>query len=73
MAERYRAGGMGYGEAKKALLEKLDATFAPFRERRAELEADLDTVRDVLRDGAVKAREVARAVTDRARAACGVA
>ena len=32
LAARYRAGGMGYGEAKKMLLAKLDAYFAPFRE-----------------------------------------
>ena len=34
MADRYRAGGLGYGEAKKELLAKIDAFFAPGRERR---------------------------------------
>src|SRR5438270_13499984 len=37
LAARYRAGGMGYGEAKQALLEKIDTHFRPARERRAEL------------------------------------
>jgi tryptophanyl-tRNA synthetase len=73
LAERYRAGGMGYGDAKKALLEKVDAHFAPGRDRYAELQADPSYVEDVLRDGAAKARAVARQVVDRARAACGVA
>ena len=50
-AARYRAGGMGYGEVKKRVLELLDETFAPFRERRKELEADPAYVEDVLADG----------------------
>ena len=73
MAERYRAGGMGYGDAKKALYEKIDVHFARGRERYAALEADPDYVEDVLRAGAQKARAVAREVTDRARQACGLA
>ena len=73
MADRYRAGGLGYGDAKKVLLEAIEEYFADARARRAELEADPSFVEDVLREGARKARAVARAVTDRARAACGVA
>lgn len=73
LAERYRAGGMGYGEAKKALLAQIDATFAPARERRRELLASPDEVEDILRDGGRAAREVARGVLDRARSACGLA
>jgi tryptophanyl-tRNA synthetase len=72
MAERFRAGGYGYGEAKKALLSKIDAYFAPFRERRRALEADADYVEDVLRDGAARARVEARRVLARARRACGL-
>ena len=71
LAERYRAGGMGYGEAKQALYEKADAFFAPARERRARLAADLPYVEDVLAAGAKKARSKAREVLDRAKAACG--
>jgi tryptophanyl-tRNA synthetase len=72
MAERYRAGGYGYGEAKKALLAKIEETFADGRQRKRELDADPDLVRDVLREGAKRARAVAREVTDRARRACGI-
>jgi tryptophanyl-tRNA synthetase len=72
MAERFRAGGFGYGDAKKRLLEAIDAFFKPFRERRKELEANPDIVRDVLRRGAERARPEARRVLDRARLACGV-
>ena len=73
MAERYRAGGLGYGEVKKELLGKIDETFADARDRRRQLEGDRDFVEDVLRAGAAKARAIAREITDGARAACGVA
>jgi tryptophanyl-tRNA synthetase len=72
LAARYRAGGMGYGDAKKALLEKTVAYFAPYREKRAALVAKPDYVEDVLRDGAIRARKVARETLDEARKACGL-
>lgn len=72
LAARYRAGGMGYGEAKQALYEKADAFFAEARERRAKLAADEASVRDILAQGAATARNKAREVLDRARAACGL-
>jgi len=73
LAERYRAGGMGYGDAKKALLEKVVAYFAPYRARREELLAKPDYVDDVLREGAARARAVARQTLDEAKKACGLA
>lgn len=72
MEERYRKGGLGYGEVKKALLAKVETTFAPARARRTELAARPDEVEDVLREGARRARAVAREVTDRARKLCGL-
>lgn len=72
MRANYERGGFGFGNAKKALLEKLDALFAPFREKRTQLAADPSLVEDVLRDGATRARAVIGATLDRARAACGL-
>jgi tryptophanyl-tRNA synthetase len=72
LAARYRAGGMGYGEAKQALYDAADAWFAPARARRAELAADLPFVQSVLDDGAARAREKARDVLGRLRRACGL-
>ncbi|HQR36973.1 MAG TPA: tryptophan--tRNA ligase [Blastocatellia bacterium] len=72
MAERFRAGGYGYGDAKKRLLEAIDATFRPFREKRKELAAHPDYLQQVLRDGATRARAEAQVVMDRARTACGI-
>jgi tryptophanyl-tRNA synthetase len=73
LAERYRAGGMGYGDAKKQLFEKLWNYLAPFRSRRKELEKDPGHVESVLRSGAEQARAEARKTLDAARRAMGVA
>lgn len=61
LLERYQAGGMGYGDAKKLLLEKIIETFKPFREERERLKNDLAYVKDILKKGAEKARETAAA------------
>ncbi len=72
MEERYRAGGMGYGEVKKELAEVVERLLGPARARREKLEADPDCVDDVLRDGADRARAVAREVMADVRDACGL-
>jgi tryptophanyl-tRNA synthetase len=72
LAHRYRAGGMGYGEAKQMLFEAALAYFAEARERREQLEQTPDSVEDILQAGARTAREKAQGVLDRARTACGL-
>lgn len=72
LAARYRAGGMGYGEAKQALFEAANAHFAEARELREKLAADPNTVLDILNAGAKKARAKAGEVLNRARQACGL-
>jgi tryptophanyl-tRNA synthetase len=72
MFARARAGGLGYGEVKKDLLARLNAHFAPMRERRAELATDPDAVDDVLADGARRARAIARPVLAACREAAGL-
>jgi tryptophanyl-tRNA synthetase len=69
---RLRAGGLGYGDLKKALFEHYWNYFAAARVRRAELAANFDYVNKVLTDGAARARAVARTVLDRARKASGL-
>lgn len=73
LGDRYRAGGMGYGEAKATLHEAAMDYFGPAFEKRAELETRPDDVEDVLREGARKARQKAQEVVERVRAACGLA
>ncbi len=73
LADRYRAGGMGYGHAKTELLEKINELFGPMREKRAELSADMDYVEDVLKAGADRARKLAGETLRHARQAVGLA
>mgnify|MGYP000170982298 FL=1 len=70
---RLRAGGLGYGDLKKALFEHYWNYFAGSRQRRAELAANLDYVHQVLREGAARARAKAGEVLARARRNAGLA
>ena len=72
LAETYRAGGFGYGEVKKKLLGVATDYFAEARQRRADLEANPDQVKQILAEGANKARQKAGKVLLRAQQACGV-
>jgi tryptophanyl-tRNA synthetase len=71
LAERYRAGTTGYGEAKKLLLEAIERHFAPARERRKQLAQDPSYVEGVLERGARKARAEAQATMELVRTAVG--
>src|SRR5439155_13916317 len=72
LENRLRAGGLGYGDLKKALFEHYWNYFATARAKRAELSANLDYVRQVLKDGATRAKAVARKVLNRAKLASGL-
>jgi tryptophanyl-tRNA synthetase len=72
LAARFRAPGMGYGEAKQALFDAAFAHFADARSRREKLAADPSTLEDILVAGAKKARGKAIEVLDRVRKACGL-
>jgi tryptophanyl-tRNA synthetase len=69
---RLRAGGLGYGDLKKALFQCYWDYFAGARKKRAELAANQDYVQQVLADGAAKARALAQTVLKRARKNCGL-
>jgi tryptophanyl-tRNA synthetase len=70
--DRLRAGGLGYGDLKKALFEHYWNYFAAARTKRAELAKNLDYVNDVLRNGAERALTVAKQVLGRAKKASGL-
>ncbi|MEX0712759.1 MAG: tryptophan--tRNA ligase [Pirellulales bacterium] len=72
MAALYRRGGFGYGQVKQALAELADRYWEGPRQCRAELEAQPDRVREILADGASRARRKAAEVLRRAQQACGV-
>jgi tryptophanyl-tRNA synthetase len=73
MADNYRKGGYGYGDAKKALLEVLLDHFGDARQKREQLVADQGYIEEIRKKGADKAREVAAGVLDRVRKAIGMA
>lgn len=72
MAANLRAGGYGYGHAKKELLEAFNRKFEPFKERRAELAEKPEMVKEILAAGAARARAEARKTLDAARHAVGL-
>lgn len=59
LKSRYGKGMVGDVEVKQKLVEAHRRTFAAARERRTELESNLDLVREILRSGAHKARRIA--------------
>jgi tryptophanyl-tRNA synthetase len=71
LAERYRAGGYGFGHAKQYLFEKVDEHMTPYRERYEALKDDTDRLEEVLQDGARRARVTAEGVMERVRERCG--
>jgi tryptophanyl-tRNA synthetase len=68
----FRKGGTGYGDFKKRLFEAIWLHFEPMRQRRANLENNLDYVHEVLRKSADRARSIAQATMDRVRLASGL-
>ena len=72
LEQKYRSGGMGYGEAKKALLAKVNEHFSAAREKRKELASRPGEVEDILKAGARRAREEARATIRLVRRAVGI-
>lgn len=72
IADKYRAGGYGYGHAKKELLALIEEYFSDARQRRKKLENDLAYLNDVLREGGKRARERAEQVMEPIRSATGL-
>ncbi len=72
LAKRYRAGGMGWGEAKQALFEVMERELSRARERYDALMADTYYIDRVLAEGAEKARAIAAETVSRLRKAIGI-
>ncbi|MFC1937612.1 tryptophan--tRNA ligase [Chloroflexota bacterium] len=60
IASQCRLAEIGCVDCKSLLADKINAALAPFRERRAELVAAPQHIRDVLADGARRAQVIAR-------------
>jgi tryptophanyl-tRNA synthetase len=72
LAARYRAGGMGWGEAKEELFRVVNREIAPVRERFDAIMADIPALDKILERGAEKARPIAAATVRRFRKAAGI-
>jgi tryptophanyl-tRNA synthetase len=72
LADRYRAG-IGWGDAKKLLAERLEAMLAEPRQRYDALMADPAQIDRALEDGERRARAIAHGVLQRVRKAIGIA
>ncbi len=69
---RALADGIGWGDAKQALFERVDAEVAPMRARYDELIAKPVEIEAILREGAIKARRVATPLLESLRHAVGL-
>ncbi len=67
-----QAGGVGYGDLKKTLAERLLAYFAPMRERYNELMKEPGKVDAILHEGGERARAIAKPTILAARKALGL-
>lgn len=72
MATKFKAGGFGYGDAKKELLHALTNFLEPIWEERRKLEARKGYVEEVLADGAMKASAEANKVMGKVREIVGI-
>jgi len=64
--------GLGWGEAKQALCDRLERDLAPMRERYQELMAHPERIEDILQAGAQKARKLATPFMHELRQAVGL-
>jgi len=72
LAQKYKNGGLGYGDAKKMLLERILDYFGPYRQKRVELEANLDYINSVVESGTKKANEFANTTLKEVKKAVGL-
>ena len=66
------ADGIGWGDAKQRLFERIDAEIGPLRERYETLISEPQRIEEQLRHGAEKAREIARPLLLKLRDAVGL-
>ncbi len=64
--------GMGWGDAKQTLFERIERDLAPMRERYDELMAAPDRIEEILLAGAQKARKLAQPFMEQLREAVGL-
>lgn len=71
-ADAYQQGTIRYSEMKQVLADAIVESFAPMRDRYTELMASPDGVRDILAEGARRARPVAQMTLEEVRKKMGL-
>ncbi|QFR42676.1 tryptophan--tRNA ligase [Sulfurimonas sp. CVO] len=72
LQERYRRGGEGHGHFKIYLAEVMWEYFREYREKREYFEKHQNEVREILKNGADKAREIAMPTIEKIRSVSGI-
>jgi tryptophanyl-tRNA synthetase len=72
LQERYKRGGEGHGHFKLYLHDVIWEYFRPYREKREYFAAHQDEVREILNNGAIKAKEIAQPMMDKIRSVTGI-
>jgi tryptophanyl-tRNA synthetase len=72
LRDRYQTPGLKYSDIKKELITTIWEYFAPYREKREKFIQDRDTVIDILKLGAEKARGIASEYLTKARENMGL-
>jgi len=72
LRQRYLTPGLRYGDVKQELFETIREFFAPYRQRREALLENPDHLREILANGAAKARRVAEKTLRKVRKKTGL-
>ncbi len=72
LQERYERGGEGHGHFKLYLHDVIWEYFKPYREKREYYESHKDEVREILTEGARKAKEAALPLIEKVRTKSGI-
>ena len=72
LEDRYTSGGEGHGHFKLYLAEVMWEYFRDYREKRDYYANNQDEVREILNNGAIKAKEVAMPMIEKIRSATGI-
>jgi tryptophanyl-tRNA synthetase len=71
-ANRFRSGGLGYGEVKKEIFSLFMDKFGPARRRRQELGNQPEYLDEILKKGVGQARKIAQPLLKQVRDAVGI-
>lgn len=72
LKSKFTNGEIGYGDAKKTLLEAVLEHFRPYREKRIELQNNMDYIGQVLKNGNQRAKAIAQAKMEKVKQKVGL-